>query len=65
MSKDENQRNKLYEWLKNNEEDLQVNVYNTTNHDVIFQLWPGRGNIYTENEKQMKMRVKNKQEENN
>ncbi len=58
VSKDEKWHNKLYEWLNTKLNDLQVNAYNTNNHESIFKLWLGSDDIYKEYEEIMKKLVK-------
>ena len=58
VSKDEKGHNKLYEWLNTKVNDLQVNAYDTNNHESIFKLWSESGEIYKEHEGAMKELVK-------
>ena len=58
VKKDENEHNQLRQWCNTKCEDLQVNAYDSNNHESIFNLWPGSRKIYKEYEEAMKKLVK-------
>ena len=58
VKEDENGLNQLLQWCNTKREDLQVNAYDSKNHESIFNLWPGSREIYKEFEEAMKKLVK-------
>ena len=58
VRKDEKGHNQLHQWCNTKSDNLQVNAYGNNNHESIFKLCPGSGEIYKEYEEAMKKLVK-------